>query len=104
METITTTVMPPEPATEIEEDEESDELKRLAYLMRLALFSFVTTSFFLSRSYVSTMYLVLGLATATFALEQSDLDFDGFRRWVPITLGVEAAGIVFIYCVVRLRI
>ncbi len=40
--------------------------------MRLALVAFMTTSWFLSRSYTTTMYLVLGLATAAIALQGND--------------------------------
>ena len=42
--------------------------KHWVVTMRLALVSFMTTSWFLSRSYTTTMYLILGLATATIAL------------------------------------
>ena len=41
-------------------------------MIRLALVSFMTTAWFLSRSYTTTMYLVLGLATAAIALQPSD--------------------------------
>jgi O-antigen ligase len=40
--------------------------------MRLALVAFMTSGWFLSRSYTTPMYLVLGLATATIALQGND--------------------------------
>src|SRR5580658_1516566 len=44
--------------------------QRWIVAMRLALVAFMTTSWFLSRSYTTTMYLILGLATATIALQE----------------------------------
>jgi len=72
-------------------------------VMRLALISFMATSWFLSRTYSSTMYLILGLATATVALDGADTGFHGSRRWVLFTLAIHAAMVLFIYAVVRLR-
>ncbi len=72
-------------------------------VMRLALVSFMTTAWFLSRSYTATMYLVLGLATATIALQRgSDKSYDR-GRWVISTLILEALIIILIYGLVRLR-
>jgi hypothetical protein len=72
-------------------------------IMRLALISFMTTSWFLSRTYDTTAYLVLGLATAAIALDPSSAETRGRGRWVPVTLAVEAIAIIFVYLVVRLR-
>jgi len=72
-------------------------------VMRLALVSFMTTAWFLSRSYTATMYLVLGLATATIALQRgSDKSYDR-GRWVISTLILEVLIIILIYGLVRLR-
>ena len=71
--------------------------------VHLALISFVTTSWFLSRSYSITMYLVLGLATATIAIQRSAGKIRTHNRWVLLTLTAEAVGILFIYGFVRLR-
>jgi hypothetical protein len=82
---------------------ESDLPARWIMAMRLALISFIATSWFLSRAYQSTMYLILGLATATILLDKQS-DEPGTRaRWVCYTLAIEAVLIVFIYLVVRLR-
>jgi O-antigen ligase len=72
-------------------------------LMRLALIAFITTSWFLSRAYETTVYLVLGLATAAIALEPPPTEAQDRGRWMYVTLGVEALAIVFVYFVVRLR-
>jgi putative inorganic carbon (HCO3(-)) transporter len=72
-------------------------------IMRLALIAFMVTSWFLSRTYETPVYLVLGLATAAIALEPSSAETPDRRRWIPVTFTVEALAIVFIYLVVRFR-
>jgi putative inorganic carbon (hco3(-)) transporter len=72
-------------------------------VIRLALISFVATSWFLSRTYETPMYLVLGLAAAAIALDRSATENRNLGRWVPVTLAVEAITIIFIYFIVRLR-
>jgi len=73
-------------------------------VMRLALISFMTTAWFLSRSYTTTMYLVLGLATAAIALHQQDDRQSRERgRWIASTLVLEVVLIIVIYGLVRLR-
>ena len=69
----------------------------------MALISFITTSWFLSRSYSITMYLLLGLATATIAIQRSGGEIHHRNNWLLLTLTAEAAGILFIYGTVRLR-
>jgi putative inorganic carbon (HCO3(-)) transporter len=71
--------------------------------MRLALVSFMTTAWFLSRSYTTTMYLVLGLATATIALQGRAAKPRERVHWIFSTLATEGLLIIVIYCLVRLR-
>ena len=71
--------------------------------MRLALISFIATGWFLSRTYESTVYLVLGLATATVAVHQYGDESRARIRWLSYTLAVEAVAIIFIHEIVRLR-
>jgi len=71
--------------------------------MRLALVSFMATAWFLSRSYTITMYLVLGLATATIALQHGDHKSPDRGRWVVSTITAEVLLIILIYGLVRLR-
>jgi hypothetical protein len=71
--------------------------------IRLALVAFVTTSWFLSRSYTTTMYLVLGLATAAVALQRNESESHNRGHWVLSTLVLEVMIIALIYCLVRLR-
>jgi len=77
--------------------------KQWVVVMRLALISFMTTGWFLSRTYSSTMYLVLGLAVASVALEGTFPEFRSSARWIFLTLAIHAALILFIYVVVRFR-
>jgi hypothetical protein len=70
--------------------------------MRIALVAFVTTAWFLSRSYTLPLYLVLGLATAMIALRQSAADSYTSRHWVFLTLAVEVSAILCVYGMVRL--
>jgi O-antigen ligase len=71
--------------------------------MRLALISFMTTAWFLSRSYTITMYLVLGLATATIALQGGERKSADRGHWIFSTITAEALIIILIYGLVRLR-
>jgi hypothetical protein len=71
--------------------------------MRLALVSFMTTAWFLSRSYTTTMYLILGLATATIALQQGGRKWPDRGRWIFSTITAEVVIIILIYGLVRLR-
>jgi hypothetical protein len=71
--------------------------------MRLALVSFMMTAWFLSRCYTTTMYLVLGLATATIALQRCASKWRDRGHWIFSTMGIEIMMIVVIYGLVRLR-
>ena len=71
--------------------------------MRLALVSFMTSAWFLSRSYTTTMYLVLGLATATIALQRYDSKSSDRGHWIFSTVTLEVVMIILIYGLVRLR-
>lgn len=71
--------------------------------IRLALIAFLTTSWFLSRTYATTMYLVVGLATAVIALQNSETEQQQRSRWLSLTLAVEVLAITFVYFIVRLR-
>jgi putative inorganic carbon (HCO3(-)) transporter len=71
-------------------------------IIRLALISFMATSWFLSRTYAPNTYLLLGIATAAIGLERPGVETqDG--RWISVTLGVEVLLIIFVYLVIRLR-
>jgi hypothetical protein len=87
---------------EIEAGQE-DELRPFAAAMRLALLTFVATSFFLSRSYVATIYLILGLAAATIAIEQPATHPADKRHWAYYSFAFEALAILSVYLIIRFR-
>jgi hypothetical protein len=72
-------------------------------IVRLALVAFMVTGWFLSRTFDTPIYLVLGLATAAVGLDPSASQPHDHRRWISVTLAVEALLIIFVYLVVRLR-
>jgi O-antigen ligase len=71
--------------------------------MRLALIGFMATSWFLSRSYQTPMYLIVGLATATIGLQRPSAQLRLRNRWVFPSLAVEAVAIMVIYGIGQLR-
>jgi len=71
--------------------------------MRLALVGFIATCWFLSRSYSTPMYLVLGLATAMIAIQQPAAKLYIRSRWLFFTLATEAVALVCVYGMVHLR-
>jgi O-antigen ligase len=71
--------------------------------MHLAIIAFMSTGWFLSRSYAVPMYLVLGLATAAINIQSSSTGRFNRNRWFPYTLVTEAIFIVIIYFLVRFR-
>jgi len=72
-------------------------------IMRLALVTFMATGWFLSRTFDTPIYLVLGLATAAVGLESFAAERRDHKRWISVTLAVEALLVIFVYLVVRLR-
>jgi O-antigen ligase len=70
--------------------------------MRLSLVAFIATSWFLSRSYAVTLYLILGLATAAIALQRSGRKSTD-RSWILSSMAAEVILVILIYCLVRLR-
>jgi putative inorganic carbon (HCO3(-)) transporter len=71
--------------------------------MRLALVGFTATGWFLSRSYATPMYLVLGLATAMIALERPITVSRIRSSWIFFTLAAEAVAVICVYGMVHLR-
>jgi O-antigen ligase len=91
------------PAAEFDGDHSPNVPPQWVVVMRLALVSFMTTAWFLSRSYTTPMYLVLGLATAAIALQGRAAKPRDQVHWIFSTLAAEALLIIVIYGLVRLR-
>jgi O-antigen ligase len=78
---------------------------RWAQTLRLSFLAFVATGWFLSRTYVTTLYLVIGLAVAFNALVAGQVglrtaDTVG-RNWIRVTLIVMFCAIGLVYLSVR---
>jgi putative inorganic carbon (HCO3(-)) transporter len=71
--------------------------------MRLALVGFIATCWFLSRSYSTPMYLVLGLATAAIAIQQPVAQPSYRSRWLFFTIATEAVALICVYGMAHLR-
>jgi nicotinamide riboside transporter PnuC len=62
------------------------------------------TAFFLSRTYVITLYLLVGMTVALQALSQeseSPVESPSPRQWMTWTTAVEVLSIVAVYLMVR---
>jgi putative inorganic carbon (HCO3(-)) transporter len=88
---------------EIETVPESIVPRSWLTIIRLMLISLMTTSWFLSRTYATTTYLVLGLATAAIALNWRAGDARDRSRWLYTTLAVEVLSVVLIHFVVQFK-
>jgi putative inorganic carbon (hco3(-)) transporter len=86
-----------------ESAEQSIVPKHWVIAMRMALVAFIATGWFLSRSYNTPMYLILGLATAVIGLQEPVTKTWARGRWIVFTLAFEAAAIMVIYGIVRFQ-
>jgi len=89
--------------TRIEADHSPIVPRSWIVAMRLALVSFMATAWFLSRSYTTTMYLIVGLATAMVALQEGGRKSHNRGHWIFSTIAAEMILIILIYALVRLR-
>lgn len=85
---------------------ESDDLQRWAKLLRISLAGFIAAAWFLSRSYVLTLYLLLGMAAALIELASRDNGSvalpqpASFFTWI---MGADLVSVTFLYTWLRLR-
>lgn len=81
------------------------ELAGWAHAMRVSISAFVATSWFLSRTYVTTLYALLGAAVAliVIATPSEEQQQAQRRNWLPVTGAVEVLALVLVYVMVRLR-
>jgi hypothetical protein len=84
----------------------SDEWYRYAIVLRQSLFAFLATSWFLSRTYTLTLYMVLGMVVTFLHLlnrEEVVVSEPPERSRWKLTVGLELASVVIVYAFVRLR-
>jgi O-antigen ligase len=84
---------------------EDESLRGCVTTLRAAFYSFLVTSWFLSRTYNVTFYLLTGMAAALIyaTREKSPVTTVGTERWVAATLVSQVASLLFVYATVRLR-
>lgn len=81
------------------------EFGRYVTTVRAALYGFLATAWFLSRTYTVTLYILLALGAVLIQMRREAYPqlLVPTRRWVPVTLVVQVASLVLIYALVRLR-
>lgn len=75
-----------------------------ALALRLSLYSSLAASWFLSRTYTSTLYLALGIASALpNVFSNGDNVVEQPRKWIRVTMAVLPVTVIAVYLTVRLR-
>jgi len=93
-------------ANSIPRDPPSAALQRWATAVRMALTVFMVTSWFLSRSYIITLYVLIGMAVSLGRIARSTTGRDYETkpgRWFPVTCYTVVGTIGLIICMVRLH-
>lgn len=77
---------------------------RWAQAIRLSLYSYLFTSFFLSRTYNMPLFLLLGMAGAVYGMAGGELKLPRLRtNWAAWSVGLSVASLALTYVLVRLR-
>jgi len=82
------------------------ELRRCARTVRLAFYTFLTTAWFLSRTYIPTLYLLvaMGIGLREIAHRNGWVQLPGFdRKWLRTTVFLQVISVAMVYLTVRLR-
>jgi hypothetical protein len=89
-------------------DEPFDDMARQwAEGLQLSLVGFMTAAFFLSRTFVPTLYLIIGLAAALAAIARDadrSIPLPALPELGTLVLACEAAGIGVVYTIVKLHV
>jgi putative inorganic carbon (hco3(-)) transporter len=90
-----------------EEGQADGSLKHWAGVLQLSLVAFMTAAFFLSRTFVPTLYLIVGLSTALTLIARRA----GETVWLPplpnigsLVVACEAGSVLLIYVIVKLHL
>jgi hypothetical protein len=81
------------------------QVVQAARVIRAALLTFLATSWFLSRTYTITFYLLIGMAVATRELLRQDPEMEAYdqrSRW-GMTVALAVSSVVCVYITVRLK-
>jgi len=85
---------------------EDAEFSSSVTTVRAALYGFLVTAWFLSRTYSETLYIILALAAVLIQMRREiypQLLTLPARRWIPATIAAQLASIVLLYATVRMR-
>jgi hypothetical protein len=91
-------------------EDRSEELRRWAKFVRIALAGFLTAAWFLSRAYAMTLYLYLGIAVALKRIADennsgghSQADSNAAGKLIFTTVGLEIISVLLLYIIVLIR-
>ena len=85
----------------------TEDLSRWATAIRLSLIAYLTTAWFLSRTYDMTLFVLLGMGVAIvrMAARESDQEIRiGFHRLASCTAGAACASVLLVYCTLWARL
>jgi len=87
------------------EDEEQAKVARLVYPLTAAMYSFLATGWFLSRTYNATLFIHVALVGAlTQVRKEADPNLEAAPpRWIPVTIGLQFASVILIWLTIRAR-
>ena len=88
------------------QDFQDPRLPGLHTALRAALYAFLTTSFFLSRTYTETLFILVALCGSIIHLSEEEAVRKAVYppyAWMRITVVAEAVSVVIMYVLVRLR-
>jgi O-antigen ligase len=90
--------------------DQEQQILRWARWIRLALAGFLAAAWFLSRAYVMTLYLYIGIAVALRAIAEQHsphpeptVTRHSIRKLALVTVGMEVVSVLFLYVIVRVR-
>ena len=87
------------------ETPEDEDFTRCVTSVRSALYAFLSTAWFLSRTYHETLYIILALAVVLICLRRERVPAAAIPmlRWIPLTFVMMVGSVLVIYGTIRLR-
>jgi O-antigen ligase len=84
---------------------EDADFSKCVTVVRAALYTFLATSWFLSRTYHETLYIILGLAAVLISMRRNEIPSPVMPmvRWVPIAFVGMVTSVLVIYGTIRFR-
>ena len=84
---------------------EDSRFRQCASVVRVALYGFLATGWFLSRTYTLTLYILLALASSLIQMRQGTYPRVAVPAslWVPRTVVLQCVSVILFYLIVRIR-